>query len=178
MQNVDAMWRVFSLDERIKHIMKMLDEVDMMVPALCLVKPKSSGELRLRSKDPAVLIKIYGNFYSEHENVEVMLKFLDFIKKMLKTEAFVRREVWLHHLDIPDCRRTEPDSDEYWRCNLRHMSMAFYHPVETAKMGPRDDLTAVVDAQLRVYGVQDLRVIDASIMPTITSGPTNAPTIH
>jgi choline dehydrogenase len=52
-----------------------------------------------------------------------------------------------------------------------------FHPVGTAKMGPADDPSAVVDAQLRVHGVKRLRVADASVMPTITSGNTNAPTL-
>lgn len=59
----------------------------------------------------------------------------------------------------------------------RHYSQTIYHPVGTAKMGPSTDPYAVVDARLRVYGVKKLRVVDASIMPIIPTGNTNAPAI-
>lgn len=59
----------------------------------------------------------------------------------------------------------------------RHYSQTIYHPIGTAKMGPSNDPEAVVDARLRVYGVKNLRVVDASIMPIIPTGNTNAPTI-
>lgn len=68
-------------------------------------------------------------------------------------------------------------SDDFWRCIARHYSQTIYHPVGTCKMGPKSDKMAVVDPRLRVYGVRKLRVVDASIMPHIVSGNTNAPTI-
>ncbi|XP_032663988.1 glucose dehydrogenase [FAD, quinone]-like [Odontomachus brunneus] len=170
--------KIFTMDDDMKHdIMKTLREVDIIAPMPSLLKPKSKGELRLRSTNPAIPVKIYAKCFSEQKNIETMLESLNFIKKVLKTETFVRQGVSLHHLDIPGCRHTESDSDEYWRCNLRHTSITYYHATGTAKMGPRSDPTAVVDARLRVHGVQGLRVVDASIMPTIISGTTMAPTI-
>lgn len=158
-------------------IAKLVTEKAILAPIPVLLKPKSTGELRLRSKDPADPIRIFANYYSVQEDMDTMLKSLDIVKKMLNTETFKRHGVRLHHLDIADCRDTEPDSEEYWKCNLRHMSFTIYHPVGTTKMGPQSDPTAVVSPRLKVHGIQGLRVIDASIMPTITSGNTNAPTI-
>lgn len=75
------------------------------------------------------------------------------------------------------CSGLEFLSDEFWRCQARHYSQTIYHPVGTCKMGPQSDPWAVVDPRLKVHGVNGLRVIDASIMPYITTGNTNAPTI-
>ncbi|GAB1863169.1 Glucose dehydrogenase [acceptor] [Camponotus japonicus] len=168
----------FYINEEISQdIVKLLTEKTVLAPVPVLLKPKSTGELRLRSKDPADPIRIFANYYSVQEDMDTMLKSLDIVKKMLNTETFKRHGVRLHHLDIADCRDTEPDSEEYWKCNLRHMSFTIYHPVGTTKMGPQSDPTAVVSPRLKVHGIQGLRVIDASIMPVITSGNTNAPTI-
>lgn len=164
-------------NEIIEEMIKMLEETDIITVWPTLLKPKSRGEVQLRSKDPAEPVKIYANYFSEQEDLETMLRSLDFLKKMINTEAMKRQNIKLQHLDLPGCRHTEFDTDEYWRCNLRYLSSTIFHPVGTAKMGPPGDPTAVVDSQLKVHGVQGLRVIDASIMPTITSGNTNAPTI-
>lgn len=168
----------FHINEELsQEIAKITTDETALSPVPVLLKPKSIGELRLRSKDPADPVRIFANYYSAEEDVETMLKSLDVVKKMMNTESFKQHGVRLHHLNIAGCRDTEPDSEEYWKCNLQHMSSTIYHPVGTAKMGPQDDPTAVVSPRLKVHGIQGLRVIDASIMPTITSGNTNAPTI-
>nr|KAG5706356.1 hypothetical protein BaRGS_033117 [Batillaria attramentaria] len=69
------------------------------------------------------------------------------------------------------------DSDDYWRCHIRHTITTCYHPVGTCKMGDGKDPSTVVDSQLRVKGIGGLRVVDASVMPKVVSGNTNAPTI-
>jgi len=96
---------------------------------------------------------------------------------MSKTRRMQRLSPRINQNQIPGCQHLEFLSDDYWACAARHYSMTIYHPVGTCKMGPPTDPGAVVDPRLRVYGVLGLRVIDASIMPYIVSGNTNAPTI-
>ena len=68
-------------------------------------------------------------------------------------------------------------SDEFWECYTRHLAVSAYHQSGTCKMGTENDKTAVVDPQLRVKGVNNLRVVDASIFPNVTAGNTNAPVV-
>lgn len=163
------------VEEVAEKVSQLLKEMNIIFVLPVLLNPKSRGEIRLRSKDPAEPVRIHANYYAEPEDRETMLKSVDFLKKMVKTETFKRRGISLQPLDIAGCRDTELGSREYWECNLRHFSSTLYHPVGTAKMGPRSDPTSVVDSRLKVHGIQRLRVIDGSIMPTITSGNTNAP---
>lgn len=96
---------------------------------------------------------------------------------MISTEAFKTHEPEVLNVNVPMCSQLKFQSDEYWKCTLRHLASTLYHPVGTCSMGPINNGNSVVDPRLRVHGVKKLRVIDASIMPKITSGNTNAPTM-
>lgn len=76
---------------------------------------------------------------------------------------------------FPGCKHIAFNSDIYWACAARHLSTTLGHYAGTCKMGTREN-SGVVDHRLRVHGINGLRVVDASIMPTIISGHTNAPT--
>lgn len=100
-----------------------------------------------------------------------------FIEKISNTRLMRKLNARPNPKLIPGCSQFNGSTDEYWMCYARHFTSTIFHPVGTCKMGPANDPYAVVDARLRVHGIVGLRVIDASIMPNIVSGNTNAPTI-
>ena len=101
------------------------------------------------------------------------------IKKTLAmvthSKAFKKFGTRFFNKPNPACfPRFQAFSDEYWECLTRHFTYIIWHDVGTCKMGPQSDSEAVVDSRLKVYGIQGLRVADASIMPTLVSGNTQA----
>ncbi|CAG2056723.1 unnamed protein product [Timema podura] len=94
-----------------------------------------------------------------------------------QTRSMKRYNARINELRIPNCKHLVFLSDDYWRCAAKHYSMTIYHPVGTCKMGPAGDPYNVVDAKLLVHGLLNLRVVDASIMPHVPTGNTNAPVI-
>ncbi|XP_032663994.1 glucose dehydrogenase [FAD, quinone]-like [Odontomachus brunneus] len=177
-QKIKAITNMFDVDDRIvKELILKVTDQDILQPIPAVLKPKSVGELLLRSKNPAVPVKIHANYYSHPDDIRTMWESYYYIRKLLQTKTFTKLNMNLKYVEIPDCKNQKMDYNDYWTCNMRHLSFTFFHPVGTAKMGPRSDPTAVVDPRLRVHGIHRLRVIDASIMPRITSGNTNAPTM-
>lgn len=142
-----------------------------------LLRPRSTGWVRLKSTDPRVYPDINPNYFTHKEDVAILIEGIRIGLNVSNTAAFQRFNSRPHKIAFPGCKQYPFDSDEYWECSIRHFTFTIYHPTSTAKMGPPDDPDAVVDPRLRVYGIGNLRVIDASIMPTIVSGNTNAPTI-
>ncbi|XP_054004408.1 glucose dehydrogenase [FAD, quinone]-like [Hylaeus anthracinus] len=171
-----AFMAAFNIDSE-QELQKQIMENDLIIPMTVLLKPKSRGRVELRSTNPAESVKIYTNYFAEEEDMETLFKSVDTLKSLVNTETFKKHGMKLDHVDIPDCRETKQDSKEYWECNARHLCTSLFHAVGTARMGLVDDEKAVVDPRLRVHGIQGLRVIDASIMPSIVSGNTNAATM-
>jgi choline dehydrogenase len=136
---------------------------------IVLATPKSRGRLILRSADPRVHPAIYPNYLANQEDLVKLIKGLKLVRYLNHTKAL--QPYYERDINPPQHIQSDTEIAEFIRNNLR----TTYHPVGTCKMG-HDDL-AVVDDQLRVYGVEGLRVVDASIMPTIVNGNTNAPTI-
>ncbi len=137
--------------------------------SVCQLRPESRGMLAIASADPAARPKIVSNYLAAETDRRVLLDGMKLVRRCTSQPVFanyVRRE----HLPGP-----EADTDEALMAYARAYATTVYHPVGTCKMG--SDPKAVVDQRLRVHGINGLRVADASIMPTLTSGNTNAPAI-
>ncbi|XP_047740953.1 glucose dehydrogenase [FAD, quinone] [Hyalella azteca] len=143
-----------------------------------LTVPKSRGSITLRSNDPADPPLIDPNFLSHPDDVELFLEGVKFALAIGNTTV-MRERIGARFNDRPvtGCKHLSYGSDDYWRCFIRRMASTTYHPAGTCKMAPESDPGSVVSSRLLVRGVSGLRVIDASIMPFITSGNTNAPSI-
>ncbi|XP_057339324.1 glucose dehydrogenase [FAD, quinone]-like [Microplitis mediator] len=175
---MDAMLKACGLAKDLgDELMKLTVDTDTIYVSPALLKPKSIGELKLRSKSPSEPVKIFANYLTDERDKDKMIKTVDFIKSLLNTEAFKKLGVKLRNFSIPGCKDFEFDSSEYWECNIRHTAGTLYHPVGTVRMGTPVDPKSVVDYNLKVLSIDSLRVIDASIMPVITSGNTHAPTL-
>jgi len=92
-----------------------------------------------------------------------------------KTPSFQKLGSTLNTRTVPGCRHLTYGTDQYWACCVQTLTMQMHHQAGTCKMGPKTDRNAVVNPNLMVYGVSKLRVIDCSIMPTITGAHTVAP---
>ena len=141
-----------------------------ITPTVANIRPTSRGEINIISNDTRDNPKIKMNYLSTQEDRDVAAKSLKIVRKiMLETNAFKKYEPEEYR---PGAHIT--DNEELVQAGSEH-TQTIFHPVGTCKMGNGDD--SVVDEKLKVRGIESLRVIDASIMPNITSGNTNAPTI-
>ncbi|KAJ3630373.1 hypothetical protein MTP99_011572 [Tenebrio molitor] len=141
---------------------------------LTLLHEKSTGQITLQSTDPIDFPNIDLNMFAESEDVDNLIEGIEFVLNLTKTEAF--RKIDAQLLNIPICADSEKYSKPFWECVIRQMTMTIYHPCGTTAMGP-DETTSVVDSNLKVHGIDKLRVVDAGVFPSTISGHTNAPTV-
>jgi choline dehydrogenase len=139
--------------------------------SVCNLRPTSRGGIHARSPDPAAAPSIQPNYLSTRQDGRVAVDAMRLVRRIVGQPPLQR----FH----PQERRPGPEaqSDDELLAAARALGTTIFHPVGTAKMGLATDPMAVVDARLRVRGVAGLRIADASVMPAITSGNTNSPTL-
>jgi choline dehydrogenase-like flavoprotein len=158
-------------------IFKLVDHARQLSPLfghgyschVCPLRPVSRGSVTLASKDPLAAPLIDPNFLGERADLERLIRGFKLMRRILAQPALAG------HLGKESERSASAQTDAQIEHFIRETSDTIYHPVGSCHMGKGD--MAVVDAQLRVHGLQGLRVVDASIMPSIVSGNTNAPVI-
>jgi choline dehydrogenase len=139
--------------------------------SVCNLRPTSRGTVRVRSGKAGEAPSIRPNYLSTAEDQRVAVDALRLVRRIVAMPALQKYRPEEYK---PGAQLT---SDDELLNGARDIGTTIFHPVGTAKMGIESDPMAVTDARLRVHGIEGLRVIDASIMPTITSGNTNSPTL-
>ena len=146
-----------------------LHKFNAITPSVCNLRPTSRGQVRIKSNDPEEHPTIRLNYLSTSEDEEVAVEGLRFTRRIMRAEALKK----FNPVELKPGAEIQTDTQLLEAA--RELGTTIFHPVGTCKMG--SDESAVVNDRLEVHGVANLRVIDASIMPRITSGNTNAPTV-
>jgi choline dehydrogenase len=138
--------------------------------SVCNIRPTSRGSVRITSNDPQAYPAIAPNYLATEEDRRVAVEAIRLTRRIVNESAALKCYAPVEFMPGPQFQ-----SEAELVQAAGQIGTTIFHPVGTCKMGRADDPTAVVDTQLRVRGIEGLRVIDASVMPTITSGNTNAP---
>ena len=138
--------------------------------SVCNIRPTSRGSVRITSNDPQAYPAIAPNYLATEEDRRLAVEAIRLTRRIVNESAALKCYAPVEFMPGPQFQ-----SEAELVQAAGQIGTTIFHPVGTCKMGRADDPTAVVDTQLRVRGIEGLRVIDASVMPTITSGNTNAP---
>lgn len=148
-----------------------LDTYPGMTAGAWQMRPESRGHVRIQSSDPATAPLIQPNYLAEEGDRRVLLAAIRMARRILATPSMAP------YYDCEELPGVNVQSDSELLDFARHYGSSCYHLAGTCRMAPTSDPTAVVDAELRVYGIEKLRIADASIMPAVTSGNTYAPSL-
>lgn len=140
----------------------------------CVLRPKARGSVRITGRDAAAPVRINGNVLGHRDDMATLVRGVRLARRILHSPSLAQ----LLACELAPGHGPEEElSDAAIETHIASVVKTVYHPCGTCKMGPASDPAAVVDAELRVHGVPRLRVADASIMPNLVSGNTNAPAI-
>lgn len=139
---------------------------------------ESRGYIALRSSDPFEAPVMVANYLTAPGDIDVLVEGIRIIQNLTRSDTLVSKYgIQLQDTTYGDCAElNEFDSDDFWKCAIRYSTGPENHQASSCRMGPSSDEYAVVDNQLSVYGIDGLRIADASVMPKVVSGNTH-PTI-
>lgn len=140
-----------------------LDSFNAFTASVCILRPESRGRVELL---PGGELRVSPQYLTAEADQKLAVRSLEIAREI--SQHKLMQEIGAEEVDPPE--RTDID-------HARAVANSIYHPAGTCKMGPSSDPTAVVDPQLRVHGLEGLRVVDCSIMPNLVSGNTHAPTV-
>ena len=141
---------------------RILDRHPGMTLGVSQLRPKSTGSIHIQSPDPSVMPAIKPNFLSTEEDCRCLIKGMQIARRIVEQPALSR------YIESETSPGAETQSDARWLSFARATGQTIYHPIGTCRMG--EGQAAVVDASLKVHGLQGLRIVDASVMPSMVSG--------
>ncbi|KZS16816.1 Neither inactivation nor afterpotential protein G [Daphnia magna] len=151
-----------------------LSQEGFVLISICL-HPRSRGHIRIISPDPMHPPEIDPAYLSNDYDVQCSIDTIKQGVELLNTDSFRALGARVHWPTFPECGSKQGiENQRYMECLVRTAALTMYHPAGTATMGHKDDPDAVVDPELRVRGVNGLRVVDASVLPRLPSGPPNS----
>lgn len=141
-----------------------------------LLRANSRGYLTLKSNNPFEYPLIYANYLTDNSDVLTLVEGVRFTQKLASAETLKKKyNIVLKNVTYGDCNeKHKEDSDEFWSCAIKYGMDPENHQAGTCKMGPASDELAVVDAKLQVHGLENVRVMDASVMPFMVSANPHA----
>jgi choline dehydrogenase len=138
--------------------------------SVCQLRPESRGHVRIQSTNPLVPPKMFANYLATENDRDTSIAAVKYARKLAQTEP-------LRSLIVREVKPNNPKTDEEILEFCRNNGATIFHPTGTCQMGPDNNPMAVLDSSLRVRGVENLRVVDCSAMPTLPSGNTNWPAV-
>lgn len=166
-------------DEIRNEYLKLAQKSYICIVSILPLGHTSRGKILLRSKDPSDTPKIYTGMFSDpdREDIDTVIRAVEHVYKLAGTKAFQKLGATVHEIVPPDCAKFPLKSNEFRECAIRQLSVYDGDYSSTCMMGPTSEKTSVVDPNLKVIGIDKLRVCDSSILPFCPSGNINAPVI-
>ncbi|XP_067006723.1 glucose dehydrogenase [FAD, quinone]-like [Anabrus simplex] len=157
-------------DDVYNEFVKPIQDTSVFQALVWKLRPDSRGSITLVDKNIESSPKINPNFFDTYGDMKTIIAGIRKVIELSQTKTMQEIGTKIYDVPVPKCKQHTFGSDDYWKCAVSQLSISAFNPCGTCKMGPDYDLSAVVSPLLKVHGVNDLRVIDASVIPQIISG--------